>query len=297
MKVIEHAQSVEKESYKYNTWCCTINSNDDGSNLDATDLQKFLKDNCEEWVCQKEMESRIHWQCVFKLHTRTRKSTLLSKIANYLSEDLAISQVTVLRCIDWEKAKKYCSDPHKRLCGTELLMFPAIYSEGDIVFLDDINNRYEWQNTLLSNLLEQSESGFTKPDDRTVYWIYDEWGNSGKSKFVKWLFCRYPGVTKLAFGSSTQLRSAICNEGPQLVYFIDFPRTLGSEDSINTVLSVIEDLKNGFVRSNMYGESKTLLMEPPHIICFSNDRTPLSKLSVDRWIQYRLKVDKSMQLC
>lgn len=278
---------TSNDSNKYAMWCVTINATDEDILLDRNELETFLNANCEEYVFQIEKESRRHWQGVMKLELRTRKATLLNKMEGaFPNED--IRNITLQRCIDYTKSKIYCSDSFKRLTGTEVLMYPAEYSESDITFLDDPNNRHRWQNTLLFVLFGRDETVFKKPDDRTVYWITDTYGNSGKSKFIKWLYCRYKGVTKLSFGTSTQLRAALCSEGPRLCYFIDFPRTLGSEDSLNTVLSVIEDLKNGFVRSAMYGDNKVLLMEPPHIVCLSNNHPPIEKLSKDRWVEFRM---------
>lgn len=287
---MEHFANVEKENNKYNCWCVTINAQDNGDIISTQDLKSFLYEDCEEWVCQQEKESRLHWQCVIKTKIRLRKSTLLKKFKKYLDK-IPITCVTIGRCIDWDKAKIYCSDPDKRYLDN-ILIYPAIYSESDITFLDNPINRYFWQKDILEKLMDDELTDFNKPDDRTIIWITDQVGNSGKSKFIKWMYCRYKGVTKLAFGTSTQLRAAICAEGAKRAYFIDFPRTLGSEDSLNTTLSVIEDLKNGFVRSNMYGASTTLLMEPPHIVVFSNMEHPHDKLSSDRWECYSLSNKK-----
>ena len=278
---MQYFANVENENNKYNLWCVTINAQDDGAIISKEKLQTFLLDECDEWTCQQEKETRLHWQCAIKTKLRLRKSTLLKKFQKYLDK-IPITCVTIGRCIDWTKAKIYCSDPDKRYIDN-ILIYPSVYSESDITFLDNKDNWFPWQEQLMEMIMKPDMSDFEKPHDRVIIWITDQVGNSGKSKFIKWLYCRYPGVTKLAFGTSTQLRAAICAEGAKRVYFIDFPRTLGSEDSINTTLSVIEDLKNGFVRSNMYGTSSTLLMEPPTIVVFSNIEHPANKLSSDRW--------------
>jgi hypothetical protein len=285
---MEYFANVENESYKYNQWVCTINSQDDGSIISTEDLIKFLEENCTEWVCQQEKESRLHWQCYFKTTIRLRKKTLLKKFQKHLDK-LPITCCTIGRCIDVEKAKVYCSDTSKRYQNI-ILVYPMPYSGSDIAFLDDPSNRYPWQEKLMKEIMLPDLSDFNTPDERKIWYITDTLGASGKSKFVKWLYCRYKDVSKLAFGTSTQLRAAICAEGAKRVYIIDMPRTLGSEDSMNTTLSVIEDLKNGFVRSNMYGTSSTLLMEAPHVILFTNQECPIEKLSTDRWVPCRIVI-------
>ena len=75
-------------------------------------------------------------------------------------------------------------------------------------------------------------------------------GNSGKSSFFKWLYLQNSDlIGRITFGSSSQLRSIITKLGPKKIYIID-------------LLSAIEDLKTGFVINSMYGEGRTLIMEP-----------------------------------
>ena len=79
------------------------------------------------------------------------------------------------------------------------------------------------------------------------------------------------------------MRASVVEEGAMQCYIIDIPRKLCNDDFQNNIYSVIEDLKNGFVKSSMYGKPKTLFMEPPLVIIFSNAECPTTQLSVDRW--------------
>lgn len=72
------------------------------------------------------------------------------------------------------------------------------------------------------------------------------------------------------------------------------PRTLGTDDSVNSIISALEDCLNGFLSSSYYGESKTLLMEPPHVVVFSNQQCPYDKMSSDRWKAFWL-IDKELK--
>jgi hypothetical protein len=79
------------------------------------------------------------------------------------------------------------------------------------------------------------------------------------------------------------------------VYIIDMPRTLAEEDSLPSLISTLEDLKNGFVVSVFYGKYQKLLMDPPIVIVFSNKLCPVKMMSDDRWLN--LEIDKkSMDL-
>jgi hypothetical protein len=76
-----------------------------------------------------------------------------------------------------------------------------------------------------------------------------------------------------------EMELTLISEGIKKLYFLDLPRTPGTEDSLDNILSIIEDLKNGHIVSNMYGHSKKLLMDPPHVIIFTNADCPRKKLS------------------
>lgn len=96
-------------------------------------------------------------------------------------------------------------------------------------------------------------------------------------------------VSKIVYGSPAQLKSSIINAGTRKLYFLDLPRTPGKEDSLYNVLSIIEDLKNGHIVSNMYGKAAELIMKPPHVIVFTNTECPLKALSSDRWRVFKIE--------
>eukprot|EP00481_Brizalina_sp_1-RS-2013_P001407 TRINITY_DN3518_c0_g1_i1.p1 TRINITY_DN3518_c0_g1~~TRINITY_DN3518_c0_g1_i1.p1 ORF type:complete len:107 (+),score=12.12 TRINITY_DN3518_c0_g1_i1:404-724(+) len=72
------------------------------------------------------------------------------------------------------------------------------------------------------------------------------------------------------------------------MYIIDIPRTLGEDDSIMSIISVIEHIKDGYMVSSMYGKYQTLTMEPPHVIVFANMPCPRGLMSLDRWDCYNI---------
>lgn len=273
------------EEYKYKYWVLTIKTSMDRILMPPVDLIRCFRDLGTEYTFQPELSTNgnLHYQCCFATKTRTRQSTLLKILSEYLKYPLCLLELD--RAFDYEIAKKYCSDSGKRAPGTGVYsnLGSAQYEEGDIQFLDISENRFPWQREFMSIFFNQDETDIKTPDDRTVYWLTDSSGNSGKSKFTKWLVRRYDYITKIAFGTSTQLRSSVISEGPKRFYILDIPRTLGSDDSISSVISVIEDIKNGYVKSGMYGDSKELFLDPPHILVFTNRECPEEKLSEDRW--------------
>ena len=114
-------------------------------------------------------------------------------------------------------------------------------------------------------------------------------------KFVKWVCVNRPNeATKISFGSTSQLRTAVIQAGERKCYFVDIPRTKGSEDKIENLLSVIEDMKVGFLTSNMYGKHTSLIMDPPHVVIFSNDPCPRQMMSEDRWKSFKIDLNKRL---
>lgn len=163
------------------------------------------------------------------------------------------------------------------------------YRGEDIQLLDNRTKRYPWQSDVLNFIYDERKEEFIPSDDRTIVWIQDKSGNTGKSKFIKWICVNRPNeVAKITFGTSSQLRSSLISAGPRLCYFIDIPRTKGYEDSLDSIISTMEDLKSGHIVSNFYGKYTQLIMNPPHIIIFSNEDCPKKKLSLDRWKIFKI---------
>lgn len=256
---------------------------------------------CEEYVFQLEVTpttNKLHWQCCIKLVARKRQGTLLKELQSLLYyKDLSPIQVQRMMGT-WPEAIKYCTkaDSRSPLSDGPYISSGTVkpYEGSDIEFLNNVEARYPWQITLFEILFETIPFTLRKPNDRDIIWITDEQGNSGKSKFVKYCCYYNKGCAKISFGSAGQLRSAIIHAGAKVCYFVDMPRTLGTDDSVNSIISALEDVLNGFVVSSYYGETKTLLMEPPQVVVFSNNDCPYDKLSSDRWQTYRMWCNKEM---
>jgi len=70
---------------------------------------------------------------------------------------------------------------------------------------------------------------------------------------------------------------------------------MGKYDNIDDVLSVIEELKNGYVVTHMYGSDRKLLCKPPHVIISTNTELDYSKLSADRWEVYKINKNNKLE--
>jgi len=278
------------EDRKYKHWMFTWNEELDSDKL--VELEAFLKTFCKSYVFQEEVgekTGRRHLQGYFETNIRKRHPTLLSTFSMKFGD---VTQLTIERMLGTkEEAVAYCTKTDTRISRPRCYGFPTPYEASDLQIFNNTVNWYPWQKSFME-LIFNNDLTLKDPDDRTILWIHDLMGNNGKSKLVKHICYNYPEeACKLSFGSSTQLRSACITAGPKKLYFIDVPRTLGKDDDINDLISVIEDIKNGFIVSSMYGKHLQMMFDPPHIVVFANVFCPPNALSSDRLEEYTINMD------
>lgn len=277
-------------NHKYQKWVFTLNASDDNKLPTDSQLESILISvQAEDYVFQKECVTREHFQGYFKVAARIRKLTLLNKFKTPFDEkgfDLRFLTVDRMQGTQ-EQTLAYCTKLDSRVGLPVYSKTLQPYVAKDLSMFEDPKSFHPWQNKVMNLVLQ--DSVIRTPHDREIHWIYDEQGGTGKSKFVKYLCYNYKQeITKLSFGSGTQLRTAAISAGPKKVYFIDIPRTLGRDDDLHALISVIEDIKNGFIVSSMYGKHQTLMFEPPHIFILANIKCPTSLMSKDRWVSLEI---------
>jgi hypothetical protein len=275
---------------KYSRWVFTLSQGGESNSLpSAFNLKEALESISKKFVFQLERgekEGVLHFQGCFETRIRKRQSTILTDLQVILQIEVCTLQVDRM-CGTWEQAVEYCTKDEtsvsKPVLSDDLKVSELTKYQGNDLKVFEKEGFFRWQKAV--NLIIFEDDLFTiKPSSgRQVIWIEDTQGNTGKSLFTKMLCYRNPSITKLAFGSGSQMRASVVEEGPMQCYIIDIPRKLCNDDFQNNIYSVIEDLKNGFIKSSMYGKPKTLFMEPPLVIIFSNNECPTTQLSVDRW--------------
>lgn len=143
-----------------------------------------------------------------------------------------------------------------------------------------LKNPFPWQKSILDMI-------DVEPDDRTIVWIYDAEGNVGKSKLLKYL-CYHKKAKRVPLGNATQLKTNVIVQGAARCYCVDLPRTIGTTEKMQDLVSALEEIKNGWVSSAMYGKHQELFMSPPHVIIFSNMPPPTDCMSGDRWKVFKV---------
>jgi hypothetical protein len=172
------------------------------------------------------------------------------------------------------------------------------YSGKDIEILNNRKNWFPWQ-TQIYNLLFFGDGTVRPATSRTVVFIYDPVGLSGKSLYWKWLSYKYSQqevIGYLALASSSQLRSALQSCRNRQIYICDIPRSLSAEDTkqVASLMGVVEDIKNGLLISHMYGRHSLLYQDSSHVIVSSNFLIDPGALSQDRWLVYKMSPDKKL---
>ena len=165
----------------------------------------------------------------------------------------------------WEDAVIYCSKFETRT-GKQ-------FSKGLPKPIKIIENLYEWQKQIETIYLGE-------PDDRKIYWFWENKGNIGKSAFVKYMVVKY----KCLFcdgGKKADLINLVFNNDMDECKCViwDLPRS--SKGSIS--YASLEAIKNGMVCNTKY-ETGVKFFNSPHIFVFANfppDKP--EELSDDRW--------------
>ncbi len=124
-----------------------------------------------------------------------------------------------------------------------------------------------------------------KPDDRKIYWFWDEAGNIGKTVLAKHICMNYNAlyVTGKCADIKYGVVDFIKNKDLDICLF-GLPRTY--EEYVS--YEAIESIKDGIFYSGKY-ESGMVIFNTPHIIILANFPPNTEKLSKDRWVIKEIK--------
>lgn len=116
------------------------------------------------------------------------------------------------------------------------------------------------------------------PDDRTIHWFWESTGNVGKTSLIKYLLTKY-NYTVFSRATKSADILTVANED-KTCYLFDFART---QEGFCPYMA-LEQLKDGLISdSKLKKETRNIVMNSPHIICFANWPPEKNSLSEDRW--------------
>lgn len=244
-----------------------IYSQEYGKSGNTPHLQGYIECSKKVRPSEFKLDKKIHWS--------KRKGTRLQNIV-YICKYEIVSELDRDERpfkIDWDK--DWDSDQmnyvEKELKDYEHRMFNI----PKIKVIDE-DRLYDWENEILSILTG-------KPCDRTIYWYWSARGNVGKSSFTKYLAVKHDAL--VLSGNASDMKYAVSmyvekqKEYPKII-ILDIARNVNIDKISYTG---IEEVKNGCFFSGKY-ESKMVLGDSPHFICFSNREPMKEKLSEDRWV-------------
>lgn len=132
-------------------------------------------------------------------------------------------------------------------------------------------NLRTWQNNLDVLVNEPA-------DDRTVHFLVDENGNSGKSWLTRhWFSSRPDDVQMFTIAKRDDLAYAV--DPDKSLFVFDVPR--GGMQFLQ--YTILEQLKNRVVFSPKYDSRVKILKKNCHVVVFSNEEPDRDKMSRDRY--------------
>lgn len=131
-----------------------------------------------------------------------------------------------------------------------------------------------WQQGILDLIKEPA-------DDRTINWVYEPEGNTGKTFLAKYIVLTRNTI--IADGKKDNVFNQLNrmmeeDEHQPEVVILDIPRS--SEGYVN--YGVLEQLKGGMLYSGKY-EGGMCIFEPVHVIVLANFKPDMDQFSQDRW--------------
>lgn len=237
------------------SWCMTWNNYPD--NWKDIIVPKFQ--NLDGYIIGEEVgeSGTPHLQGYIQFKNKSRPFGLqLPKVINWLAAKGTKEQNI-----------KYCSKDGKWIAEGNCITTPKYE-----IFIE----LYEWQHEIVK-ILNQ------KPDDRSIYWYWEEEGCAGKTTFQKWIYLNFKNVAVLC-GKATDMKNGIVafqekNKILPEIVLINIPRC---QDKEHISWQGIEEIKDMFFFSGKY-EGGMICGPNPHTMIFSNEEPPIYKLTEDRW--------------
>ena len=128
----------------------------------------------------------------------------------------------------------------------------------------------------------------SQADYRTLYWVWQPAGNTGKSYLAKYLHYFHGAI--LTGGSCDNMKHAIARWNQitghyPITVLIDLAR---SDSMDKASFKGLEQIKNAMFFSGKYESTMVASCNPPHVVVFANQPPNRSFMSRDRWRVYRI---------
>lgn len=155
-----------------------------------------------------------------------------------------------------------------------------------------------WRSIVLRPFQQRLLEIATSPGDRrSIYWIYEESGNTGKTILAEYLHIFHGAV--ITGGTTTDMKHAIARwseivGADPTIIIVDLARSdTFSRDSAKA----IESIKNGLFFDGKYESAMAHAFLKPHVFVFSNSSPAAFRgyFSSDRWSVFRITDDLCLE--
>lgn len=259
-------------------------------------LKRYLNSFTNYCTFQLEcgsVKNKQHYQGAFEIiGPRVSKKQLLLK---FQEEFENVAGLTLTKARSMDDLIKYSSKEDTRIEGPFFVgkkeKFDEKYSHSKLNL---------WQEDLFNFLVENKLD--KKLRDRKIIWVQDLIGNTGKSFFQKWLRVGQKELVarKLPVTSVDRLVSAVTKVTDQVkvdIFMVNLTKTQGSDQSLDDLFAIIEQIKDGFLVDVLYGKYIESIFDPPIILVFTNESLAnyTSKLTADRWLGLSITNDREIE--
>lgn len=263
---------------------CAVYEIRTSSNLiGINDYKKLLSKYAKKWVFQKEQGEQtgyLHYQG--RISLIKKKSLSRFKKLLFQNDDLQYFQ-NIIPTITAEHRREsfYTMKVDTRIEGPFKDDDPIEYCTKQL----EIFKTYELRP------YQQQIIELTKDFNlRTIYLIYDNNGNSGKSLLAEYLETNLKNTEEIPpFRLMEDIFQWVCTRPIKQNYIVDMPRGM-KKDKLGEFYSGIEVIKNGVAYDKRYN-AKKIRFDRPNIFVFTNTLPKFELLSIDRWKVYEITKD------
>lgn len=165
--------------------------------------------------------------------------------------------------------KAYSMKPDTAVAGTQRADHP-IYLGEDL----PVGKWKPFQQELIDYCLT------TRWREREILWVYDPNGESGKSKFAKFLKWKHQAL-RLNWMVAEGMLYLFCQK-PSKIVIVNLTKQRPKNVDIGDLYNALESIKDGDVDSAKY-QGADVLMLPPHVVVLANHRPELARMTQNRF--------------
>lgn len=226
-------------------------------------MEQFCKESCKKYAFQEEvgkLKGTPHLQGHWEFANPRSKEALIK----------LFPKVNIEKVRNVTAHEKYCVKEDTRAGET----FTNIEQVWDPL---DKLEKTKWQIDLI-------ELFKTQPDQRKVYWFWENKGGVGKTTFKRHVRIKNPKSCLTFSGKGADIKHSVSEfvktNGPTALKIAIFDVTRSNGNHVD--YDAIEELKGGSFFSGKY-ESQDIIFNWPHVVIFANFAPDTDKLSADRW--------------